>query len=109
MIPEYKHENQGSHLEEGEIHHAEAVEEKVSLSDRFGLWVSFYPMSQTVYLEVVEHWVERLANEAHEKVLWSEALRSDALRWALSRGNRSGRTAFQFAKQAVGLKMLINK
>ena len=82
----------------GEIHPGEAVEEKISLSERFGLWLSFYPFTQTEYLAIVSHWLGRLG---HNDELSGET-RADALRWATQRGSRSGRVARQFALDQIG-------
>ena len=98
LLPEYQRENEDARLVEGELHHGEAVEEKISLSERFGLWLSFHPFSQDDYLAIVACWLERLA--------WSvgldESARQAALQWALQRGSRSGRVAWQFARDWVG-------
>ena len=87
---------------DGELHYGEAVEEKISLSERFGLWLSFHPFSQDDYLAIVAHWLEQLD--------WSAGLdtaaREEALRWALQRGSRSGRVAWQFARDWVGRNSL---
>lgn len=80
----------------GEIHPGEAIEEKISLSERFGLWISFYPFGQDEYLAIVEVWLRHFGIEP------SEALRSQALVWALERGSRSGRVAHQFARDVAG-------
>jgi len=80
----------------GEIHPGEAIEEKISLSERFGLWISFYPFGQDEYLAIVELWLR------HFGIAPSEALRSQALVWALERGSRSGRVAHQFARDVAG-------
>ena len=106
LIPEYKHENDETRVVEQEIHHGEAVEEKISLSDRFGLWVSFHPVSQQQYLDIVEHWIGSLADKARFQWEWNDTLRSEALRWALARGNRSGRAGYQFARHWVGQQLL---
>ena len=98
LLPEYQEENREAQIVDGELHPGEAVEEKIALSDRFGLWLSFYPFSQEAYLEVVFHWLERLGAEAGQ----SEAIRQEAIRWALARGGRSGRAAWQFARDWVG-------
>lgn len=80
--------------DDGEIHPGEGVEEKISLSERFGLWLSFYPFSQDEYLAIVAHWLQHYGvSAAHQEVA-----RPQALIWALERGSRSGRVAFQFAK-----------
>ncbi|MDX1497675.1 MAG: ATP-binding protein [Salinisphaeraceae bacterium] len=101
LLPEYNEENQQAQLMGGEIHHGEAVEEKISLSDRFGLWLAFHPFSQDQYLAIVEHHVERLA-----KLSMDETMRKAALQWALSRGSRSGRVAWQFARDWAGRQQL---
>lgn len=97
LLPEYMRENlQTSVGDDGELHPSEAIEDKISLSDRFGLWLSFYPMSQDIYLDIVKHWLHSDGLQ-----LTSEA-RTAALQWALGRGNRSGRSAAQFAKDWSG-------
>lgn len=98
LLPEFKQENQDVHIVDGEIHQNESVEEKISLSERFGLWLSFYPFSQDQYLQIVDHWLTQLGTEttAHE------ATRLHALRFALQRGSRSGRVALQFARDWAG-------
>jgi predicted AAA+ superfamily ATPase len=106
LLPEYMTDNQQASFREGELHQAEAVEEKISLSDRFGLWLSFYPFKQDAYLTVAEHWVARLAAEADVSMEWDEAVRAEALRWALARGVRSGRTAQHFARHWVGRALI---
>ena len=99
LLPEYMKENLTyTHTDDGEVHPGEVVEEKISLSERFGLWVSFYPFSQDEYLTVVNQWL------AHHGVPTSEfdAARPQALVWALERGSRSGRVAYQFARDYAG-------
>jgi uncharacterized protein len=110
LLPEYASDNEHVKVSQGELHESEAVEEKISLSDRFGLWLSFYPFKQQAYLEVVEHWVTALARQ-HDLDLtfdpsWNDDLRAAALRWALARGVRSGRTAQHFARHWVGRRLL---
>lgn len=102
LLPEYAQDNQQGQLIEGELHHGEAVEEKISLSERFGLWLSFHPFSQEDYLAIVAYWLQQLAWAAG----LDEAARADALRWALQRGSRSGRVAWQFARDWVGRNRL---
>jgi predicted AAA+ superfamily ATPase len=97
-MPELKADNREAHLVDGELHQGEAVEEKISLSDRFGLWVSFYPFTQVQYLTLVRHWCTRLGPAPDD---WAPVERA-ALQWALRRGSRSGRTAWQFARDWVG-------
>jgi len=106
LVPEYMADNEQASMVGGELHQGEAVEEKISLSDRFGLWLSFYPFKQDAYLEVARHWVESLGSRRGLKGLWTEDARAEALRWALARGVRSGRTAQYFARHWVGVRML---
>jgi hypothetical protein len=95
LMPEQMSENlAATHTEDGEIHPGETTEEKISLSERFGLWLSFYPFSQEEYLHVVNHWVSVLAPGKHDE----KAMTHAALLWALERGSRTGRVAYQFAK-----------
>ncbi len=99
LMPEYMSENlEAKHQEDGEIHPGERVEEKISLSERFGLWVSFYPFRQDDYLTIVGHWLMSFGCDEAE----IEVARGDALRFALERGSRSGRVAWQFAKDWAG-------
>ncbi len=99
LLPETMAENLTyQHLENGEVHPGEAVEEKISLSERFGLWISFYPFTQDEYLAIVAQWLRGLG--VSEAAI--EAARSESLVWALERGSRSGRVAFQFAKDYSG-------
>jgi uncharacterized protein len=99
LLPEYMKDNQSyAYSDEGEIHPGEVVEEKISLSERFGLWLSFYPPKQDEYLAIVGHWLHHFGVSAAE----IEAARPDALVWALERGSRSGRVAWQFAKFYAG-------
>lgn len=106
LLPEQRSDNLGASMVDGELHPGEAIEEKIALSDRFGLWVSFYPFTQEHYLLVVQHWLDQLAKEHHLEWEWSESLQKQALRWALSRGNRNGRCAYQFARSWVGSQLL---
>ena len=102
LLPEYARENLDTQIVGGELHHGEAVEEKISLSERFGLWLSFHPFSQDVYLAIVAYWLEQLGAPKGS----DEAARDEALRWALQRGSRSGRVAWQFARDWVGQQNL---
>ncbi|MCB8889019.1 ATP-binding protein [Vreelandella malpeensis] len=102
LLPESMADNEGSRLVGEELHHGDAVEEKISLSDRFGLWLGFHPFDQATYLEVCAHWVTSLGGEG----AWEEAAREEAVRFATLRGGRSGRTAWQFAAQWVGRRGL---
>ena len=99
LLPEYMAENLTyTHTDDGEVHPGEVVEEKISLSERFGLWVSFYPFSQDEYLTIVAQWLSSFGVEADAIA----AARPEALVWALERGSRSGRVAYQFARDYAG-------
>ena len=98
LMPEYFEENLESKRVGDEIHPGEAVEEKISLSERFGLWLSFYPFDQDAYLNIVAHWLKSFGC-ADAEIARAER---DALNWALMRGSRSGRVAWQFAKDWAG-------
>jgi predicted AAA+ superfamily ATPase len=106
LIPEYESDNKGAMLVEGEIHHGEAVEEKISLSGRFGIWVSFHPFSQDQYLEVVRQWVAKLTVRCSAEVPWDAACQEAAILWSQKKGDRSGRIANQFASNWVGQYLL---
>ncbi|MCU0925377.1 MAG: ATP-binding protein [Hydrogenophaga sp.] len=100
LLPEYMKENLSyTHTPDGEVHPGEVVEEKISLSERFGLWVSFYPFSQDEYLVIVAQWLASFG-VSREAI---EAARPQALVWALERGSRSGRVAYQFARDYAGM------
>lgn len=105
LLPEYRSDNLGAQHLDGEIHQTEAVEEKISLSERFGLWLSFYPFNQDAYLTIALHWLKQLGWLA-ETDGDAEAVRAEALRWALAHGSRSGRTAWQFARDYAGRSAL---
>lgn len=99
LLPEYMRENLTyTHTDDGEVHPGEGVEEKISLSERFGLWVSFYPFSQDEYLAITAQWLSSLGVNASDIA----AARPEALVWALERGSRSGRVAYQFARDYAG-------
>lgn len=99
LMPERMSDNASyTHDEDGDLHPGETVEEKISLSERFGLWVSFYPFKQDDYLDIVAHWLASY-DCTPEQI---SAARADALRWALQRGSRSGRVAWQFARDYAG-------
>lgn len=99
LLPEYMKENLSyTHTDDGEVHPGEAVEEKISLSERFGLWVSFYPFTQNEYLAITAQWLSSFGVSSAS----IEAARPDALVWALERGSRSGRVAYQFARDYAG-------
>lgn len=106
LVPERQSDNENWQMVDGELHPNEAVEDKIALSDRFGLWLSFYPFSQPHYLDVVRHWVGALAGEASLRWAWDDELEKEAVRWATGRGNRNGRCAYQFARQWVGRQLL---
>ena len=88
-VPQYK-----------ELHPQEAIEEKISLSDRFGIWLSFYPMDQQLYLQIVEHYLTQAG------LVFDELARAESLRWCQARGQRSGRAAYQFSKHWIGSQRL---
>jgi predicted AAA+ superfamily ATPase len=96
LMPEYMAENLETKYVDDEIHPGETVEEKISLSERFGLWVTFYPFDQDEYLEIVEQWLKSFASA------FSDKIKEEALQWALQRGSRSGRVAYQFARDWAG-------
>ncbi|WP_428420390.1 ATP-binding protein [Methylibium sp.] len=99
LLPEYMKENLSyQHTEDGEVHPGEVVEEKISLSERFGLWISFYPFSQGEYLAIVAQWLSAFGVDTEAIA----AARPEALVWALERGSRSGRVAWQFARDYAG-------
>jgi uncharacterized protein len=99
LLPEYMKENLSyTHTEDGEVHPGEVIEEKISLSERFGLWVSFYPFTQDEYLAIVAQWLR--GHGVGEGAI--AAARQESLVWALERGSRSGRVAFQFARDYAG-------
>ncbi|MCY1393538.1 hypothetical protein D9M71_84360 [compost metagenome] len=109
LVPEKQSDNEHWQVVDGEVHPNEAVEDKIALSDRFGLWLSFYPFTQDHFLNVVEHWVGELASSAGLAWQRNEELDKQAIRWATGRGNRNGRCAYQFARYWVGLKLLEQK
>ena len=99
LLPEYMKENLSyTHTDDGEVHPGEVVEEKISLSERFGLWVSFYPFTQDEYLTIVAQWLQSFGVQSDAVA----AARGQALVWALERGSRSGRVAYQFARDYAG-------
>ena len=108
LLPEYMTDNTSAQHIDGELHEAEAVEEKISLSDRFGLWLSFYPFKQAEYVAVARYWTETLARAHEVDFEWSEETQLSAVRWALARGVRSGRTAQHYARNEVG-RLLLEK
>jgi len=99
LLPEYMKDNLSyKHTDDGEVHPGEVIEEKISLSERFGLWISFYPFSQDAYLLIVDQWLSSLGVPPNEAL----SAHPEALVWALERGSRSGRVAFQFARDFAG-------
>ena len=104
LLPEFMHENtpvtRVDVPQYTELHPQEAIEEKISLSDRFGMWLSFYPMDQNLYLEIVEHYLQKAEMEHNAEA------RAEALRWCQARGQRSGRVAYQFSKHWIGSAQL---
>ncbi|KQQ47215.1 AAA family ATPase [Duganella sp. Leaf126] len=99
LLPERMSDNLGyQHGNDGDLHPGETVEEKISLSERFGLWLTFYPFRQDDYLDIVNHWLTMLGCTAQQVT----DARGEALRWALQRGSRSGRVAWQFARDYAG-------
>lgn len=99
LLPEYHQDNKSyRHTADGELHPGEVVEEKISLSERFGLWISFYPFSQDEYLAIVAQWLAHFGLPPQA----IEAARAESLVWALQRGSRSGRVAYQFARDLAG-------
>ena len=99
LMPERMAENlEATHADDGEIHPGETTEEKISLSERFGLWLSFYPFDQDHYLDICVHWLHQFGVDEQSAL----AARQEALQWALQRGSRSGRVAWQFARDYAG-------
>ncbi|OTG95125.1 AAA family ATPase [Acinetobacter sp. ANC 4654] len=105
LLPEFMHENtpvtRVDVPQYNELHPQEAIEEKISLSDRFGLWLSFYPMDQKLYLEIVEHYLTKA------DIHFTDEVRAESLRWCQLRGQRSGRAAYQFSKHWIGSQRLV--
>ena len=101
LVPEYMEENLATKYVGDEIHPGETVEEKISLSERFGLWVTFYPFDQDEYLAIVAHWLKSFGCSAAD----ANAGREEALQWALQRGSRSGRVAYHFARDWAGRRL----
>jgi predicted AAA+ superfamily ATPase len=102
MLPEYFSENLETKHVGDEVHPGESVEEKISLSERFGLWISFYPFGQDDYLAAVTGWLAHFGVKAPANARVAHARTQEALQWALARGSRSGRVAWQFAKNYAG-------
>jgi uncharacterized protein len=99
LMPERMAENlEATHTDDGEIHPGETTEEKISLSERFGLWLSFYPFDQDHYLDICMHWLHQFGVDAKSVLAGRPDWRQEALQWAMQRGSRSGRVAWQFAR-----------
>lgn len=103
LVPEFMSENLEAKVVDTEVHFGDSIEEKISLSERFGLWLSFYPFNQDEYLTIVGYWLQQLGVEQ-----FTEQARSEALRWAQARGSRSGRAAWQFARDWAGRTRMAN-
>ncbi|HIJ80925.1 MAG TPA: ATP-binding protein [Desulfuromonadales bacterium] len=106
LLPEYESDHLGGKYVRGELQQSEAMEEKVSLSDRFGIWVAFYAFSQDRYLDAVRLNVERESRLRKVTIPWSSELERDAIQWSHDKSKRCGRTAYQFAKNWVGRRLL---
>lgn len=106
LLPEYPTDNLGAKMVNNEVHHGEGVEEKISLSDRFGLWVVFHAFSQDHYLTVVRQSINQLATANGAAIPWDEELQRAAIAWSHEKTKRCGRTALQFAKYWVGQALL---
>jgi predicted AAA+ superfamily ATPase len=109
LLPEYESDNRGAMLVNNEIHHGESVEEKISLSGRFGLWVGFHPFTQDQYVEVTRQWLERLCRQNNCPFVWNRDVEKEAIDWSHAKGDRSGRISWQFATQWVGRTLLRGK
>jgi len=105
LLPEYMSDNIASKNINNELHLNESIEEKISLSERFGLWLSFHPFNQDQYLDIVDYWLKKLGNNTVN----NESVKKASLKWALERGSRSGRSAWQFAKDWTGQEGLKNE
>ena len=98
LLPERHSDNDSTRITDTEIHYGEAVEERISLSERFGLWIAFHPFNQEDFLKIVFYWLSKFdVTDGSET-----GVRAEALRWALLRGSRSGRAAWQFARDRAG-------
>ncbi len=102
LLPEIMRDNIDSQNIQGELHLSEAIEEKISLSERFGIWLAFHPFNQEQYLEIVDYWLNKLGYETDDR----ETLHKKSLKWALEHGSRSGRSAWQFARDWTGQQKL---
>ncbi|MEQ8427680.1 MAG: ATP-binding protein [Gammaproteobacteria bacterium] len=102
LLPESMRDNVDSHMVADELHLNEAIEEKISLSERFGVWLAFHPFNQEQYLAIVDYWIKQLQTQVED----AQQLRKEALKWALEHGSRSGRAAYQFARDWSGKQQL---
>ena len=106
LLPEYETDHLGGKFVNGELQQSEAMEEKVSLSDRFGLWIPFYAFSQDRYLDAVRLSVERESRQRKVDIPWTNELEQSAIKWSHEKSKRCGRTAYQFSKHWVGRYLL---
>ncbi len=106
LLPEYASDHLGGKFVKGELQQSEAMEEKVSLSDRFGLWIPFHVFSQERYLDAVRLCVEREARKRQVEIPWTKELQGEAIEWSHDKSKRCGRTAYQFSKNYVGRYLL---
>jgi uncharacterized protein len=106
LLPEYESDHLGGKFVKGELQQSEAMEEKVSLSDRFGIWVAFYAFSQDRYLDAVRLNVEKECSLRTVHIPWSSEIERDAIQWSHDKSKRCGRTAYQFSKNWVGRYLL---
>ncbi len=106
LLPEYESDHLGGKFVKGEMQQSEAMEEKVSLSDRFGLWVAFYAFSQDRYLDAVRLAIAREARERKVEIPHTSELEREAVQWSHDKTKRCGRTAYQFSKNYVGRYLL---
>jgi hypothetical protein len=109
LVAEFASDNRGAMMVEGEVHHGEAVEEKISLSGRFGVWVAFHPFSQDLYVDVVRRWVEKLGRKIGASLEWTQEAEAEAILWSQKKGDRSGRIAYQFACDWVGRNAMMRR
>ena len=109
LLPEYEGDHLGGKFVRGEMQQSEAMEEKVSLSDRFGIWVAFYAFSQDRYLDAVRLNIEKECELRKVKIPWSSEIERDAVQWSHDKSKRCGRTAYQFAKNWVGRYLLTSQ
>lgn len=107
LLPEYATDNLGAKMVNNEVHHGEGVEEKISLSDRFGLWIAFHVFSQEQYLQVVRHCINTLCRNHEINLPWDADVEHAAIAWSHEKSKRCGRTALQFARRWVGHALLI--